>query len=194
MRSPQQTSGAAAPRRSAKGLLVVGLLLQVGVLIVTAGMILIWGPHWTYWAAALQASAGLVAVVLLWRWRPVAGLLVPAASLLLTVALFAGANLLAAATGCSPHERAVFAELAPPPGTTVELKGELPIATAGCVARFSAAPTTDVVAHYREQFAEHGWQEVTPRVGVDVAAVRDGVGVMVEVYERNWVLIEVTEV
>lgn len=66
---------------------------------------------------------GLGAVVGLARRRPAAAPVAPMASPLHTFGLLRVGDLLARDTECSPAERAAFAELAPPPGATIELRG-----------------------------------------------------------------------
>lgn len=160
-------------------LLVTALLLQLAVLGLTASLGLIWyGP--TYIAALLTAALGLGVVPWVARRRAVAALVVPLVSLLLTFGLLWVGDLMARQTECSPAERAAFAELAPPPGATVELRGEM---ANGCIARFDTSLSgPEVAAHYEREFTAHGWQSVQSERAT--AATKSGVVVRVERFDR----------
>jgi hypothetical protein len=109
--------------------------------------------------------------------------LVPLVSAALSVGLAVAGQAHARATACSDAERAAVRELAPPPGTTVEVEGEH---TEGCVARTSTALSDEaVLEHYQAEFARLGWQETAdgPRATLVTAAVEDGIHVVVEVEE-----------
>lgn len=162
-----------------KGWLVTALLLQLGVLGLTASLGLIWaGP--TYVAAVLAAVLGLGVVAWLARRRPVAALAVPLVSALMTGGLLLVGDQLARTTECSPAERAAFAELAPLPGATIELRGEM---ANGCIARFDTSLSgPEVAAHYEREFTAHGWQTVPSAPGT--AATKNGIVVRIEVFDR----------
>jgi hypothetical protein len=143
-----------------------------------------WGGL-TYLAALLQAAAALVVIIGLAGRRGGAVLLVPVLSAALTAALAIAGQAHGRATACSDLERAAASELAPPPGTAVELEGNY---TEGCLAVTSMTLSNEaIVQHYRTEFARHGWQETPDRTDarIGIAAVKDGVHVHVEVHSRD---------
>lgn len=69
-------------------------------------------------------------------------------------------------------------QLADPPGSEVAFAGE---AVNGCMARFTTdLPPEEVVAHYRSQFEQHGWQVRADGGDRGVTAAKEGVLMNVE--------------
>ena len=140
-----------------RGRLVGVLAVVLQVLVVGATLIL--GLGWgglTHTLAVVQAL--LAAFVLLWlvSERDQRAILVPLVSGALTALLLWLGTSAASASACSDEERALIAELTPPPGVVVELRG-------GGENRCAASLPTqldpdDLIAHYRAEFAAHGWQ------------------------------------
>lgn len=84
-------------------------------------------------------------------------LLVPVLSATLTAGLFFAGYAHDRATGCSGRESAAVEELAPPPGTSIESRGEY---IEGCVARTDMDLSgEDIVEHYEAELARLGWRE-----------------------------------
>jgi hypothetical protein len=167
-------------RRSRAVLAVLASAVQLGVLAFTFLMGLGWGGL-TYLAALLQAAAALVVIARLAGRKGSAVLLVPVLSAALTAALAIAGQVHGRATACSDLERAAVSDLAPPPGTAVELEGNY---TEGCLAvtRMNLSNET-IVEHYRAEFARHGWEETPGRndATIGIAAVKDGIHVHVDV-------------
>ncbi len=167
-------------RRSGAGIAVLASAAQFGVLAFTFLMGLGWGGL-TYLTALLQAAAALVVIIGLAGRRGGAVLLVPVLSAALTAALAIAGQAHGRATACSDLERAAAAELAPPPGTAVELEGDY---IEGCLALTRMSLSNEaILEHYRAEFATHGWQETPGRndTRIGIAAVKDGVHVHVDV-------------
>ena len=168
-----------APRSRAAFAVLAGMA-QLGVLAFTFLMGLGWGGL-TYLAALLQAAAALVVISRLAGRKGAALLLVPVLSATLTAALAAAGQAHGRATACSDQERAAASELAPLPGTAVELEGSY---TEGCVAVTQLSLSNQaIVEHYRAEFARHGWEETPGRndATIGIAAVKNGVHVHVDV-------------
>lgn len=176
------SGGQPSVRRAVRtALTVLAFAAQAFVLLVTFLMGLGWGGF-TYLAALMQAGAAFVPLTRLATRRRKAVLLVPVLSAALTGGLLIGGQAYDRATACSEQELAAAQQLAPPPGTTVELEGEYP---EGCVARTRTRLTNqDIVQHYRAEFARRGWQETPGQHDstIGIAAVKDGIHVVVEVY------------
>jgi hypothetical protein len=177
-------AGAPSPepsaRRSRGAIAVLASVVQLGVLAFTFLMGLGWGGL-TYFAALLQAAAALVVIARLAGRKGGAVLLVPVLSAALTAALATAGQAHGRATACSDVERAAASELAPPPGTAVELEGNY---TEGCLAVTRMNLSNEaILEHYRAEFARHGWEETPGRndATIGIAAVKDGVHVHVDV-------------
>lgn len=189
---PVTTPGGAAPvvsRWTGRRVtfLVVALLLELVVLGSTVTLGLAWGGP-TYVVAVVAAALGLGAVVWLAGRRPGGALVVPLVSALMTVLLLVAGHLLARVTECSPDERAAFAELAPPPGTTIELRGEM---GNGCIARFDPSLSgAEIAAHYEHEFTAHGWQ--AGPLGSDAVGNKNGIVVRIDRVEGEGGLVIVT--
>jgi hypothetical protein len=174
-----QSNPSTAPVVLAFGFLA--FVLQAGVLTGTFMMGLGWGgPTWL--AGLAQAAAGFALITWLAPRRKWWALAVPPVSAALTLALAVSSERYAEATECSDAELAAVAELSPPPGLEVELYGSV---AAGCVATpRSTLPPGQVHAHYRAEFAKHGWRTASPEAEGGVAAVKDGI--KVDVSAERW--------
>lgn len=160
-------------------LVVLGCAGQVVVLLATFLAGLGWGGV-TYVAALLQAGAAFVLIAWIAGRRRLV-VLVPVLSAALSVGLFVVGYAYEVSTGCSGDEKAAVGELAPPPGTTVEFRGEY---VEGCLARTDMALSDeDIVEHYEAEFARLGWQETPGQLEAvhGTAAVKDGVQLTVEI-------------
>lgn len=183
-RTTAPEGGAPAPEpstpRSRWAIAVLASVLQSCVLAITFLMGLGWGGP-TYLAALLQAAAALVVIARTAGRRGGALLLVPVLSAAFTAALFIAGQAYGRATACSDVERAAASELAPPPGTAVELEGSSEL---GCLAVTEMLLSNEtIVEHYRAEFARHGWEETPGRndATIGIAAVKDGIHVHVDV-------------
>ena len=188
VRSPVPSGQAPQPERSGQRLMAVlagfAGAAQAFVLFATFLMGLGWGGP-TYVAALVQAGAAFVPLSWLATRRRAEVLLVPLVSAALTAGLAFAGQAHGRATACSDLERAAAQELAPPPGTTVEVEGEY---TEGCVARTGMALSNRaILEHYQAEFARLGWQETPdgPQTRLGTAAVKDGVHVVVDVEDAT---------
>lgn len=140
-----------------------------------------------YYIAVLQSLLALGVLAALLARRSRAAFLVPVASASLTLLLLWIGNQVAQATGCNETERSLAAELEPPPGVAVDLRGG-PEDT--CSARFTTDLSPDeLIAHYRAEFETHGWQVITPGMfggpGEGIAAVKNGIVVEAVAWSRH---------
>ena len=172
---PQGVAWAPAQDRPAAGsgvlavVTVVAFLAQGLVALGTFLMGLGWGGP-TYYAALLQALAGLGLIGWLVSRRRRIAALVPLVSAALTALLAVAGQSHAAATACSPQERALAQELAAPPGVDAELIGNME----GCFMSFETGLSlTEVREHYEAEFSKHGWEPVNDMDGTP-AATKDG--------------------
>lgn len=161
-------------------LTVLACAVQTFVLFFTFVMGLGWGGL-TYVAALLQATLAFALIArLAARGRSIV-VLVPVLSAALTGALAFAGQAHGSATACSERELATAEQLAPPPGTSVELQGNY---SEGCLAFTRMRLSTEaIVEHYRAEFARLGWQETPGRheAAAGIAAVKDGVQIVVDV-------------
>ncbi len=180
---PDGNAPAPEPRGSRLLLTVLTVLacaVQTFVLLFTFVMGLGWGGL-TYVAALLQAALAFVLIAWLVSRRRSLVVLVPVLSAALTAALAFAGQAHGRATACSEQELATAEQLAPPPGTSVELEGNY---SEGCLAQTRMRLSTEaILEHYRAEFARQGWQETPGRheAATGIAAVKDGVQIVVDV-------------
>lgn len=152
----------------------VGLLAVLGqVAVVVLSTAAFWIRGVAFGVFAASALLGLIVVTrLAWRERVLAAV-IP----VLFAATFVVLVLTITSAECSEAERAVAAELEPPPGFDIALTGSL---EGGCsFERPYNLPAAEVLAHFQAQFEAHGFTPVRGESGQpgppwQVAAAKDG--------------------
>ena len=170
-------------------LTVLACVVQTFVLFVTF-LIGLSGDGLTWVAALLQAILAFVLIARLASRRRSIVVLVPVLSAALTGVLASGGG----ATGCSEHAWATAEQLTAPPGTSVELEEN---DSEACLTWTRMRLSKEaIVAHYRTEFARHGWQETPGRheAATGIAAVKDGVQIVVDIYSRDEDEVQILEV